>query len=253
MQQMRFLLGLAAPLVLLAGPAWAQQAVPPVGDVPGRVNGTHQTRELESEIEEYPGPSDGVRDESDADTRIPEQIHPAPKPPAGPRPHAASPATPAAGDSASKTMIDRSEVQRVFGSDTGVIALGSLGPSGITQLQVRLRERGHDPGPVDGVMGPKTRAALQAYSRAQFTLKQRLLQQDQLTTDLAEQLGVAASRLSSEPSPRHDTDPAMRGDAPLLPSGGAPLPPPGMAPLPTPSSAPAPRGGATPSTPPPSP
>jgi hypothetical protein len=259
MQHMRFLLGLAAPLALLAGPALAQQGVPPAGPDPSGASDTNQTRALENQIEEYPGPTDGVRDESDVDTRIPEQIHPAPRSNAGPRPHAASPAAPARSGGAT-AAIDPSEVQRVFGSDTGVIALGSLDPTSITQLQVRLRERGYDPGPVDGVVGPTTRAALEGYARAQFTLKQRLLQQDQLTTDLAEQLGVApGSRRGAQPSMRDDARPATPpGDAPLLPPGGAPLPPPGMAPLPTPSSSPsggvpAPRGGATPSHTPPSP
>ena len=256
MRHMRLLLGFAAPLALLAGPALAQQAAPPAGPDPGGVSDTNQTRELESEIEEYPGPSDGMRDESDTATRIPEQVQPAPKPSAGPRPHAASPKAPARAGGVAKSAIDPSEVQRVFGSDAGVIALASLDAASVTRLQARLRERGHDPGPVDGVLGPKTRAALEAYSRAQFTLEQRLLQQERLTTDLAAQLGVAPGAPGSEPSPRGDTAPSLRGDAPLLPPGGAPLPPPGMAPLPTPSSAPSSvppaRGGAMP-TPPPSP
>jgi hypothetical protein len=146
-----------------------------------------------------------------------------------------------------------------MGRDVAVVALASLDQGRVTQLQMRLRELGHDPGPIDGVAGPQTRAALQAYGRAQFALKERLIRQGQLTTDMAQQLGVDASRSapSAEPFLRDDTGPSMRRDTPLLPPGGAPLPPPGIAPLPTPSSAPSAlppaRGGSTPATPPPAP
>jgi hypothetical protein len=242
MKHAKFWVGLAAPLTLLgSAPALAQQTVSPPAPATSGVNESNQTRGLESEIEEYPGPSDGVRQEGDAETRIPEKMHSAPRAPSmTERPHAASPASSSSSASpkAAPGRIDPSEVQRVFGSDARVIPLASLDAARMTALQTRLRELGHYQGPVDGVLGPKTKAALHAYARAQFTLKQRLLQQDQLTSDLVEQLGVPAQQPGGEPFLRDDADPSMRRRTPLLPPGGAPLPPPGIAPLPTPSSSP---------------
>lgn len=259
MQPVRLGLGLAAPLVLLgAATAAAQPPVPPPEVDPSRSNEAVQTRELEREIEQYPGGDDPGRgdpgrgdpgrdnsndprsNDDAADTRIPEQIQPAPeKPAATPRPHAASPLSPTRAPAGLRSAIDPSEVQRVFGSDATLISLASLDAASITRLQLRLQERGHYRGPVDGVVGPQTRAALRSYARAQFDLKQRLLKRDQLTTDLAEPLGVEPGAASPDrPAPSDDAAPATGGDTPLPPPEGAAPPPPGMTPLPTPSRSP---------------
>ena len=37
----------------------------------------------------------------------------------------------------------------------------------ILKVQQALKEKGHDPGPVDGILGPSTRAALQAFQKSQ--------------------------------------------------------------------------------------
>jgi len=37
----------------------------------------------------------------------------------------------------------------------------------IVKVQQALKERGHDPGPVDGIDGPSTRAALQAFQKSE--------------------------------------------------------------------------------------
>jgi len=269
MKHEKLCIGLAAPLALLLGlaPANAQQTAPSPDTT--QANPSNETRQLENEIEDYPGPNDGLRDDAEPRTRIPEEVAPSPNPSAvSPRmsppsstrksPQSAAPARPG---SSARSDIDQSEVQRVFGSDARLIALSSLDASTVTRLQMRLHELGHYMGPVDGVVGPKTRAALEAFNRAQFALKQKLLTKDQMTVDSAEQLGIEpAMRSNAAPPPLpenrdmpDDTAPSLRRDAPLLPRGGAPLPPPGVPPLPTPSSAPAPAGGATPAPPPPSP
>jgi putative peptidoglycan binding protein len=266
MQHVTIRMALAAPLALLLGaaPALAQQAAPPTTSDPTGVERANETRELESEIEEYPGPTDGQRNSADPATRIPEAVEPAAPRPATSKPTANRSAS--SGDSArasGASMIDPSEVQRVFGSDTRLIALDSLDAATVTRMQARLQELGHYHGPVDGIAGPQTRAALGAYTRAQQALRQRLIEQNQLTTDLAEQLGVEPSTSQTMPRPMPEMGnergaPTPRGDSPLSPRGAAPLPSPGM-PSPTPSGAPPARGvppapgGVTPSAPPPSP
>jgi peptidoglycan hydrolase-like protein with peptidoglycan-binding domain len=40
-------------------------------------------------------------------------------------------------------------------------------PAAIESVQKTLKAKGHDPGPVDGVMGPRTTAALRAYQKEQ--------------------------------------------------------------------------------------
>ena len=56
----------------------------------------------------------------------------------------------------------------------------------VRQAQEALKAQGHDPGPVDGVMGPQTKDALRAYQRAQNLTETGQL--DQQTTD---KLGLA--------------------------------------------------------------
>jgi peptidoglycan hydrolase-like protein with peptidoglycan-binding domain len=53
-----------------------------------------------------------------------------------------------------------------------VLALTVIGapaqtPGDIELAQKSLKQRGHDPGPIDGVNGPRTIAALKAYQQAQ--------------------------------------------------------------------------------------
>ena len=52
------------------------------------------------------------------------------------------------------------------------VALGTMPASAqrgadIEQVQKALKDSGHDPGPIDGVNGPRTAAALKAYQKTQ--------------------------------------------------------------------------------------
>jgi membrane-bound lytic murein transglycosylase B len=37
----------------------------------------------------------------------------------------------------------------------------------VTAIQEALKEKGHDPGPIDGIIGPRTRAALREFQTAE--------------------------------------------------------------------------------------
>jgi peptidoglycan hydrolase-like protein with peptidoglycan-binding domain len=67
----------------------------------------------------------------------------------------------------------------------------------VMAMQQALRDKGHDPGPVDGVMGPRTRAALMDYQR-----KEGITPTGSWNDETATKLGV---RMSSAKTP---TDPA---------------------------------------------
>lgn len=206
---------LAAPLallVLVAGTARAQSArATPEGprtqqraqspaDAPGKEGAANPTRELEAEIEEYPGANDTATDSAEA--VIPEAIAPAPLVRPAPKVRAVAPAG---------SSIDAREVQRVFGQDTSVLDLTTLDAKQVTRLQQRLREMGHYLDKLDGIVGPKTTAALQAMIADQYALSQRLLRQGQMTTELAGQVGLAEPNQVPAPAqpPAPNQDPAQ--------------------------------------------
>jgi len=82
-------------------------------------------------------------------------------------------------------------------SSTSGGALSGAGMSGNTErvkaVQQALKDQGHDPGAIDGVMGPKTQAALRDYQQ-----KQGLKVTGRLDADTSAKLGVQKS--SSAPS-----------------------------------------------------
>ncbi|MDZ4339908.1 MAG: peptidoglycan-binding domain-containing protein [candidate division NC10 bacterium] len=51
----------------------------------------------------------------------------------------------------------------------------------VERAQQALREKGQDPGPIDGIMGPRTKAALKDFQRAQGLLETGRLDADTMT------------------------------------------------------------------------
>lgn len=69
---------------------------------------------------------------------------------------------------------------------------GSMGSQSMSQsssqvrrVQEALKSEGHDPGPIDGVMGPRTQAALRQYQR-----EENLKETGRLDQDTMNKLGV---------------------------------------------------------------
>jgi len=149
--------------------------------------------------------------------------------------------------------IDPSQIQKVFGTDVSLIDLKSLNTEDVRALQQTLQQRGHYKGELDGIVGPQTRAALRAVLGEQFALNQRLVNQGQLTEQLASSLGLDAQGVS--PVSGTDMDSLGAPSQPSRPSGSMGTPPsPSGSPHPTtpsdPSGASPQSGTVTPTTPP---
>src|SRR5687768_17489447 len=87
----------------------------------------------------------------------------------------------------------------------------------IENVQKTLKEKGHDPGTIDGVMGPQTTAALRAYQK-----EQGLEVTGRLDTTTRAKLGVAKSddQAAAQPTAQQGAKPAK--DEPTSgPSGSA--------------------------------
>jgi peptidoglycan hydrolase-like protein with peptidoglycan-binding domain len=74
----------------------------------------------------------------------------------------------------------------------------------IRQMQQALKESGYDPGPIDGVQGPQTTAALRAYQKAEG-----IEVTGRADTDTLGKLGVgvAGATAGSTASPRKKQTP----------------------------------------------
>jgi hypothetical protein len=69
----------------------------------------------------------------------------------------------------------------------------TAGKAGVKRVQEALKAQGHDPGPIDGVMGPQTQDALRAYQRSQ-----NLTETGRLDPETSEKLGVAGGMTRSQ-------------------------------------------------------
>ena len=67
------------------------------------------------------------------------------------------------------------------------------GKASVKRVQEALKTQGHDPGPIDGVMGPQTQEALRAYQRSQ-----NLTETGRLDPETSEKLGVAGGMPQSQ-------------------------------------------------------
>jgi len=145
--------------------------------------------------------------------------------PMAPEPTAEVPSTPTTSSDPHGSMgilqpINSADVQKVFGMDATLIDLKSLSKEQVKHLQQTLLERGHYRGPVDGVVGPKTRSGLTAMLAEQYAMNQRLIIQGQITKQLATTLGLdgdvrtPVSGVDSEPNPRAPVPPPAAPSSP---------------------------------------
>jgi peptidoglycan hydrolase-like protein with peptidoglycan-binding domain len=82
--------------------------------------------------------------------------------------------------------------QRASGSSGAMSARGS---TNIKEAQQALKDKGYDPGPVDGVMGMKTKEALKSFQSAS-----NLQTTGTLDAQTAEKLGIQSSSSTSRSS-----------------------------------------------------
>jgi len=156
--------------------------------------------------------------------------------PLAPEPTAEVPSTPTAkmdphGSMGLQQPINSAEVQKVFGMDTTLVELKSLNRDQVKHLQQTLLDRGFYRGPIDGMVGPKTRSGLTSMLAEQFAMNQRLITQGQITKQLATTLGIDSegrtpvAGVDSEPNPRAPA-PAQPNNAPMYPAQPNNSPPP---------------------------
>ena len=71
------------------------------------------------------------------------------------------------------------------GSHSGMSADGTGNSEQVKAVQKALQDKGMDPGPIDGIMGPKTMAALKTFQK-----DQKLTESGRLDDQTREKLGV---------------------------------------------------------------
>src|SRR5690349_8654820 len=82
-----------------------------------------------------------------------------------PKPSVASTLLPL-GDMKSRLVVPVAAL--IIGAGAGVMPSGAAERGAdVARAQEALKQQGHDPGPIDGVYGPRTAAALKAYQQSQ--------------------------------------------------------------------------------------
>jgi len=81
---------------------------------------------------------------------------------------------------------DRSMKNRDSATDTGSAKMSDQS-SRVRRAQEALKSEEHDPGPIDGVMGPKTQEALRQYQK-----QENFKQTGRLDQDTMSKLGVSS-------------------------------------------------------------
>jgi peptidoglycan hydrolase-like protein with peptidoglycan-binding domain len=71
-------------------------------------------------------------------------------------------------------------------SKSGMSTNGGAGAEQVKAVQKALQDKGMDPGPIDGIMGPKTMAALKAFQK-----DQKLTESGRLDDQTRDKLGVS--------------------------------------------------------------
>src|SRR5262245_58191062 len=90
----------------------------------------------------------------------------------------------------------------VFALTTTQLVAQMVDRADVERAQKALRQVGHDPGPIDGVMGAKTAGAVRAYQKAHG-----LSETGQLDEATVAKLGEAAETPSASPKTGGDTKP----------------------------------------------
>jgi His-Xaa-Ser repeat protein HxsA len=121
-----------------------------------------------------------------------------------------SSATQGAASGASSPSASGDKSQRSAGAGS-MSKAGGQGSETVKQVQTKLKEQGQDPGPADGIMGPKTQAALK-----EFQKDKGLKETGQLDPQTLSALGVSGSASaggSSARSEKKDPGAASGGSA----------------------------------------
>jgi hypothetical protein len=135
---------------------------------------------------------------------------------------ASSPLVFARGDSHSGSMDHSGASSSMSGSHYG--SASTMDQRTVRQVQQALSDKGFNPGPIDGMMGPRTRAALQNYQQQNDLANARGLDQqtlDSLGVQASSSMGASGSMASSG----SDSGSSAGGSgAPKIRGGEAPMP-----------------------------